>query len=182
MKPITFITGNKHKLKSFLMYSDVPIEHVALDLTEIQSLDVNKIVEHKAKEAYKAVKKTVLIEDVSLTFNALGKLPGPLVKWFYEELGNEGLCRLLDNHADKTAIASVTYALYDGKDLKLFHGETNGTIADHPKGNADFGWTPIFIPEGYKETWGEMSLEEQGKASMRKKAILKFEKYYKENE
>ncbi|MBA3723817.1 MAG: non-canonical purine NTP pyrophosphatase [Candidatus Levybacteria bacterium] len=182
MTELTFITGNKHKLQSFYKYCNVPVTHVELDLSEIQSLDVNTIVEHKAKEAFRIIKKPVLIEDVSLTFHALGKLPGPLVKWFLEEIGNEGLCRLLHTYKDKSATASVTYGLYDGKELHLFYGEAKGTIAEQPMGTNDFGWTPIFIPEGYHITWGQMNLEDQGKTSMRKKALMKLEKFLQDNE
>lgn len=182
MKPITLVTGNVHKVKYFKQYCSYPVDHIDLDLTEIQSLDVKKIVEHKAKEAFKKVQKSVVVEDVSLTFHAMGKLPGPLIKWFLEELGNEGLCRVLDIYKDRSATAAVTFALYDGRNMKLFTAETKGTIADHPRGSNDFGWTPTFIPEGYDITWGEMDDAEQEKTSMRRKAILKLEKYLEEHE
>ena len=181
MKTITYITGNKHKLEHFLRYADFPVNHIDLDHTEIQSLDVKKIVEHKAEEAYKIVKNEVLVEDVSLTFKALDKLPGPLVKWFLESIGAEGLCRLLDNFSDRSAVASVIFALYDGTTMKLFYGEMQGTIAKHPQGDS-FGWTPIFIPKGYTKSYGEMSHEEQNKSSMRRIAVEKINNYLKENE
>lgn len=181
MKKITYITGNKNKLEHFLRYADFPIEHVDLDLAEIQSLDAEKIVEHKVKEAYKAVNKTVLVDDVSLTFNALGKLPGPFIKWFLESMEPEGLCRLLDNYNDRSAVASMIFALYDGTTLKTFYGEMHGTIAEHPQGDG-FGWTAIFIPNGYKKSYGEMSVEEHKKVAARRIAVEKLNEYLKENE
>lgn len=180
MKKITYITGNKHKLEHFMRYVDFPVEHVNLNLEEIQSLNVNKIVEHKAKEAYKLLKKPVLIEDVSLTCHALGKLPGPLIKWFLESIGPEGICKLLDNYPDRSAIASVIFALYDGNSLKLFVGEMEGSIAKHPQGEG-FGWTPIFIPKGWDKSYGEMTKEEQKQTSMRRDAVNKINKYIKEH-
>lgn len=174
---ITLVTGNQHKIKYFKQYCSYPVEHIDLDLQEIQSLNVKDIVEYKVKEAYKIMQKPVVVEDASLTFNAMGRLPGTLIKWFLDELGNEGLCRLLDQHKDKSAVAATTFALYDGKDLHLFTGETNGSIAHHPRGSHDFGWTPIFIPEGYDITWAEMNDEEQAKTSMRKRAIQKLEAF-----
>ncbi|MGI8419370.1 MAG: non-canonical purine NTP pyrophosphatase [Candidatus Levyibacteriota bacterium] len=179
MKKLTYITGNKNKLEHFLRYADFPIEHVDLDLVEIQSLDVNKIIDHKAKEAFNIIKKPILIEDVSLSFNALGNLPGPLIKWFLEAIGTEGLCHLLNNYSDRSAVASVTFAFYDGFTMKTFYGEMHGKIADHPLGNG-FGWTPIFIPKGYNKSYGEMTLEEQHKTSMRRIAVEKINKYIKQ--
>ncbi len=75
MKKVTFITGNQAKadyLESFLGF---PIDHVKVDLDELQSLDLEKIVEHKVKQAYAEIGKPVVVEDVSLEFEALGKLP-----------------------------------------------------------------------------------------------------------
>jgi non-canonical purine NTP pyrophosphatase (RdgB/HAM1 family) len=178
MKQLTYITGNKNKLEHFLRYADFPVEHMDLDLVEIQSLDVDIIIAHKAKEAYKIVKRPVLIEDVSLTFTALDKLPGPLIKWFLESIGASGLCKLLDNYSDRSAVASVTFALYDGTVLKTFTGSMPGTITNEPQGNG-FGWTPIFIPKGYTKAYGEMSIEEQHASSMRRIAVEKISKYLK---
>ena len=97
METITFITGNSGKVNLLRQYLDFPVVHTSIDLIEVQSLDLATIVEHKAKEAYRQVGGPVLVEDTSLRFYALGRLPGPLIKWFLAELSNDGLCRLLDN-------------------------------------------------------------------------------------
>lgn len=173
---LTFITGNLQKVEWFNKYIGLPIKHHNFDLTEIQSLDVREVVKHKAIEAYKQIGKPVLVEDTSLTFNALGRLPGPFIKWFLEEIGNEGLCRSLDAYEDKSAFVEVVYALYDGKIMKLFEGKMNGTITKHPQGEGH-GWIPIFIPEGCTTTWGEMSEEEQDKTALRKKIIKELKTY-----
>lgn len=179
MKKITFITGNINKLKQLQHYLDYSMDHKKLDLVEIQSLDPHEIVEAKVKEAYRIVKSPVLVEDVSLTFNALGNLPGPLIKWFLKELNTEGLCQLLNGYSNRKATAYVLYGYYDGKNLKFFDGQWEGTIAKHPKGEYSFGWNPIFIPKGYKKTWAEMTLDEQKDTSMRNIALKKLEKYLK---
>ena len=176
---LTFITSNASKAKELGRHLEYPVEHRALDLLEIQSLDLQEIAKHKAKEAYKQVQCPVLVEDTSLMFRALGNLPGPLIKWFLQELDNEGLCRLLDGAEDRSAQAKVCFCLYDGKDFKIFEGEMNGTVAGLPKGERGFGWDPIFIPEGKTKTWGEMDAEEQKETSMRRVALKKLEEYLK---
>jgi non-canonical purine NTP pyrophosphatase (RdgB/HAM1 family) len=179
MESITFITGNEAKAKQLGYHLDYPVEHVKLDLPEMQSLDLREIIEHKAKAAYAEVQKTVLVEDTSLIFNALGRLPGPLIKWFLEELKLEGLCKILDGYGDRSARAEVLFGLYDGKDFEVFAGEMKGTIAHRPKGEEGFGWDPIFIPEGHEKTWGEMNAEEQSQTSMRRIALKKLEAFLK---
>lgn len=168
-QPIIFITGNMGKLKWTKRYIKYPMTHQKLPVTEIQSLDMEEVVTHKVKEAYKLLKKPVMIEDTSLTFHALGKLPGTLIKWFLDELGNKGLCDLLTNK-ERSATATVIYGFYDGKTLKICKGETKGKISNEPKGKNGFGWDPIFIPDGQTKTHGEMTPEELDKINCRRTA------------
>ncbi len=174
---LTFITGNAAKAEQLGRHLEHPVAHKKLDLPEIQSLDLHEIVEHKVKEAYKQVGGIVLVEDTSLTFSALGQLPGPLIKWFLTSLGNEGLCKILDSYDDRSAVAEVCFGLYDGTELKMFDGSAKGTVPTLPKGEKGFGWDPAFIPEGYEKTWGEMDAEEQQETSMRRVALKKLEAY-----
>lgn len=86
MQPITFITGNQKKADYLAKYLGFPVEHKKIDLDEIQSLDLAEIIEHKVKQAYEIVKTPVIVEDVSLEFSALGRLPGPFIKFFEREI------------------------------------------------------------------------------------------------
>ena len=175
-KQLTFVTGNPGKADEVKRILQFPITHQKIDLLEIQSLDLSVVVEHKALEAYKILNIPVLVEDTSLTFHAMGKLPGSLIKWFSSELKNDGLCRLLDGFADRTAIAETIFGVYDGRKLTLFHGKTEGEIAKKPKGEG-FGWDEIFIPKGHNKTWGEMERTEKDVTSMRSIALKKLEEF-----
>lgn len=178
IKSLTFITGNAAKAEQLARHFDsIPVKHQKVDLAEIQSLELEEIIEHKVKEAYKIVKSPVLVEDASLIFHALGRLPGPLIKWFLHELDNDGLCKLLDGYHDRSATAQVMFGLYDGKEFKYFLGEKTGTIVSSPRGEKGFGWDPIFQPDGYAKTWAEMDFDEQKVSSMRRIALKKLEAY-----
>lgn len=172
---LTFITGNPAKAAQLSRHLAFPIQHKKLDLPEVQSLDLDEVVRYKAKEAYSVLRQPVLVEDTGLSFNAMGQLPGPLIKWFLKELGNAGLCTLLDNYSDRSAIAKVVCGIYDGKTMNLFSGEANGSISSIPKGDEGFGWDPVFIPHGATKTWGEMTPDEQNETSMRRIALKKLE-------
>ncbi len=174
---ITFITGNLGKVEQLKRYLHYPITHQKLDLTEIQSVDLLEVVRHKAKEAYDQIQSPVLIEDTSLTFLALGHLPGTFIKWFLQELGTNGLCKLLNGYNNRSAVAHVCFGLYDGKQLQTFEAKINGSIASHPRGDQDFGWGPTFIPDGYNKTWGEMNIEEQQSTAIRRIALEKLDAY-----
>ena len=176
MNDLTFITGNPGKANEISRYLGFPVDHVSLELEEIQSLNLEEIVKDKAMRAYGKVGRPVLVEDVSLVFRAFGKLPGPLIRWFLEELGNEGLCRLLDGKKDNTCVATVCYGLCDGKTVRLVSGDMEGTVADHPRGDNSFGWASMFVPAGMTKTYAELSNEEQAPIAMRRKALEKLHK------
>lgn len=172
---ITYITSNPNKAEQLGWHLGYPIKHQAIDLPEIQSLDVEEVVKEKAQTAYGIINKPVLVEDYSLVFNALGKLPGPLVKWFLQEIGTNGLCKLLDNYTDRSAVATSAAGLYDGKRFHFFKGEISGTISKEPRGKEVFGTDAIFIPEGHQKTWSEMTKDEQIATSIRRKSLKQLE-------
>jgi XTP/dITP diphosphohydrolase len=175
MKSITFITGNINKVEQTKRYLDIPLEHKKLDLMEIQSLDPKEVIEHKIQEAYNIINKPVLVEDTSVVIHALGRLPGPFIKWFLEELGPVGICKLVPNE-NRKATASVLFGLHDGKKIYYFEGKIQGTIATKPRGKNGFGWDPIFIPDGQNKTHAQMSDVEMDKISIRKIALGKMGK------
>lgn len=180
MKRITFITGNAEKAAQLSRHLEYEVDHKKLDVHEIQSLDLEEVATHKAQEAYKLMGSPVLVEDTALTFKALGSLPGPLIKWFLESLGNDGMAKLLDGYEDRSVVAEVCFALCDENGVKVFNGETEGTVAPEPRGEKGFGWDPIFIPKGYELTWGEMDVDQQKETSMRRIALKKLQSYLEE--
>jgi len=159
MKEVMFITGNQKKADLLAKYLGHPIKHVKVDLDEIQSLDLNEIVEHKVRQAYEIVKEPVMVEDIALEFEALGRLPGPLIKLFLSELSFEEICRLVDGKSRKATAKCVT-GYYDGETLKLFAGEMKGEVPIHPEAGTGFGWDPVFIPEGYSKPRSLLNEEE----------------------
>lgn len=156
MYDVVYVTGNSHKAEYFAKMVGLDIPHMSIDVDEIQSIDLRQVVEHKAKQAYELAKCPVIVEDTKLSFSAMGRLPGPFIKWFLEELDAEGLCNMLNSYSDRTAIAGAAIAYYDGVTLEIFERELFGSIALVPAGDSGFGWNRIFIPEGAEITLGQM--------------------------
>lgn len=155
-----FITGNQSKADYLSRQLGVEIEHQKIDLLELQSTDLHEIVAHKLRQAYKVCQSPVLVEDVSLVFNALGDLPGPYIKWFVEHSGDEACCKMLDGFNDRSAVIKCTFGYYDGKQMRFFDSELPGAIANQPRGENGFGFDKFFINKGYDITRAEMSQEE----------------------
>ena len=176
MANITFITGNQDKADYLSKYLEIPVDHVKLDLDEIQSLDLKEIVTHKVQQAYEKIQKPVIVEDVSLEFAALGRLPGTFIKFFVDEVPFETICSMLDGKTRK-ATARCVIGYYDGKDLELFEGELGGEIATAPSGEHGYGWDRIFIPQGYTVTRASLDEADDQKTYLQIKPFSKLKKF-----
>lgn len=177
MQRLTFITGNKNKTEEMSRLLGYSLKHQNLKLDEIQELDLEKLISHKAKQAYKELGTPVLVEDTSLEFQAMNKLPGPFIKWFLKEVGVNGLCQILNSFSNRSATAINMFAYYDGKTMKTFKKSIDGQIAKEPKGNNGFGWDVIFIPNGANKTRGEMDHKEQDKYTPRRLLIPQIKEF-----
>ncbi|KAM8717547.1 hypothetical protein ACLKA7_004271 [Drosophila subpalustris] len=181
-KSITFVTGNAKKLEELvaILGPNFPRTVVSkkVDLPELQG-EIEEIAMIKCKEAARQVDGPVIIEDTSLCFNALEGLPGPYIKWFLEKLKPEGLVRLLSGWEDKSARAVCTFAYCEGStcEPQIFQGVTEGVIVE-PRGPRDFGWDPVFQPNGYDLTYAELPKSEKNQISHRYRALNLLQKYF----
>jgi inosine triphosphate pyrophosphatase len=179
MKDFVFITGNQNKADYLKRWIGHPVEHQKIDLDEIQSLDLREVAEHKARQAYDIAQRPVLVEDVALSLTATGRLPGTFIKWFIEEMGNQGLAELAHRLDSQEVVATIVYAYYDGQQMRLFDGEMRGAIASTEQGDGGFGFDKIFISEGFDKTRAQMTEEEYVATSYRSQALQKFKDFCK---
>ncbi|PSS35889.1 Inosine triphosphate pyrophosphatase [Actinidia chinensis var. chinensis] len=183
-RPVTFVTGNAKKLEEVrtILGHSIPFHSLKLDLPELQG-EPDEISKEKARLAAKEVNGPVLVEDTCLCFNALKGLPGPYIKWFLQKIGHEGLNNLLMAYEDKSAYALCVFSLALGPEIEpiTFMGKTPGKIVP-PRGPNDFGWDPIFQPDGYDQTYAEMPKEEKNKISHRARALALVRSHFAEAE
>ena len=170
-----FATSNRGKLREARAILGCPIEQIDLDLPEIQALDVEAVVREKARAAYRATGKVVLVDDTGFYVEAWQGLPGALVRWFVGTVGPAGICRMLDGAASRVVTVRTAVALYDGRDdgdaAIVRVGELRGTIPPEPRGDGGFGWDAIFIPDGATTTFAQMTDDEKNGLSMRRLAL-----------
>ena len=90
--------------------------------------------------------------------------------------------KLLDNltgKKDRNAQFRTVIALIINGEEKLFEGCVKGVISNEKMGNAGFGYDPIFIPEGFSESFAQMGSEIKNSISHRYRATEKLCKYLK---
>jgi len=173
---IQFITGSKNKLEE--IQAIVPgIEQLEMDLPEIQEIDPHKIIQAKLEVAFAHSSGEFIVEDTSLYMEAMNGLPGPLIKWFLQVMGNEGLVNLADKLGNNKAVAKTLIGYAKSKDdIRYFEGVVEGSLV-RPRVQSGYGWDLIFLPEGHENTFAEMSKEDKNDISMRGRAAEKLKEY-----
>lgn len=166
-----FVTSSKDKFEEARLIIPQLVQK-ELELPEIQELDPRKIIEFKLKAACELSSKetAIVVEDVSLNLAALGKLPGPFIKWFLKELGPEGVYKLAGALPSQRASVSCWIGLLKDQCVSYFHATVDGEIVA-PRGSNGFGFDSIFSPVGQEMTFAEMSRADKSTFSMRRKAF-----------
>lgn len=124
-------------------------------------------------------------DDSGLEVDALNGAPGVYSARYagVAKSSEANLQKLLSEMADKderSARFRCTIALKTKKDIRVFHGTVEGSIARKRRGNGGFGYDPVFIPEGYKHTFGELSADIKNKMSHRAIAVKQLVAHLKE--
>lgn len=171
MKHLHLVTGNAHKLKEWqqIIPTDITMDIADVDLEELQSDNVEEIVQDKARRAYEVVGNPVVVEDVSAGLDKLNGLPGPFIKFFNKRLGGDALYQLAGREeARATVSASVAY--YDGEEMIVVRADIHGRVVE-PRTREGFGFDITFLPDGETLTFAEMSPEKKHSLSHRGQAI-----------
>ena len=164
------VTGNEAKLAEARRIVGADLEGVAMDLPEIQSLDLGEVLAAKASEAWRRLHRPLVVEETALELDALGGFPGPLVKWMLQSIGPEGIaeCALTLGNPKATVRCRILYR--DADTSVIGEGIDRGTLVLPPRGEGGFGWDPVFVPEGGERTWGELSTAAKDENGHRGKA------------
>lgn len=175
------MTKNQEKFreaKSILGSQGIKIRQLRRAKVEIQDSSIEKIARQAVESASVDHPELLLVEDSGLFIDALRGFPGPFSSYVYKTIGLKGILGLLEGRRRsayfQTSIAVGSASLQP----RTFTGTVRGSISRKIVGSGGFGYDPIFIPEGFRETFGQTSREFKNNHSHRAKAFLKFAKWY----
>jgi non-canonical purine NTP pyrophosphatase (RdgB/HAM1 family) len=152
----------------------MPVLRVSIALPEIQAATVEEITRYKVEVAKTKGYHRLIVEDVSLGFDELGNFPGPYVRWLLEAAGGKGLAAIAYALNNRAAKAQCCVGYWNGREVRMFTGETSGEILVQPRGERHFGWDAWFKPAGGTKTFAEMSESEKDAVSHRGHAYRKL--------
>lgn len=188
-KKLVFATNNAHKLEE--------IKNILGDKVEILSLadidchaDIPETADtlegnarQKAMYVYTHYGMDCFADDTGLEVDALEGAPGVHSARYASEKGHdsqanmEKLLREMEEKNDRKAQFRTIISLIEKGEEKQFEGIVRGEILRERKGNAGFGYDPVFRPEDYDKTFAELGNEIKNKISHRARAVAALCEY-----
>ncbi len=185
MTELCFATNNRHKIAEVSQmlegkYKLLSLEDIGChkELAEDQdTLEGNS--RQKAQHVWENYKVNCFADDTGLEVEALGGAPGVYSARYAGPQRSDAdniqkLLQSLQGNENRKARFRTSITLYLGGQEYQFEGIVNGTIAQNWQGDKGFGYDPVFIPEGYDQTFAQMSAAEKNAISHRGRAIQKL--------
>jgi len=189
---LVFATNNRHKLDEVRAIVGDKVEVLSLndigchdDIPETaDTLQGNALI--KARYIHEKFGVDCFADDTGLEVEALDGAPGVYsARYAGKECDSEAnMQKLLQNvtgKSNRNAQFRTVIALIIKGEEKLFNGIVKGTITEEKRGDSGFGYDPVFIPEGFSESFAQMSGEMKNSISHRYRATLELSNYLKEN-
>lgn len=194
MKSLVIASNNEDKVREIKeILSDLHLDIKSLkDFPEIpEIIEDGKTFEEnalkKAREVFSILQTPILSDDSGLEVYAINMQPGVYSARFAGEpkdyrKNNQKLLKLLENYPEEDEREARFRCLVVFKTFESEHiveGICKGRIIDELRGNGGFGYDPLFIPDGYKQTFAELpqriknSISHRGRAFNQIKQIIK---------
>lgn len=179
MKEINFATHNLNKVRELkaILEPGIKVNHFEIEYPEMRSDDPCKIVKDAVKKLADKYGKPMVAEDSGIFIRELNGFPGTCSAYIHKRIGLKGILKLMEGASDRACFyrSAVGYC-EPGREPVCFLGEEEGTISEEIRGCHGFGHDPIFIPDGMKKTYGEMSNAPEIK-KFRRNAVIKLKEY-----
>ena len=188
--PLLVATRNPHKTRELqqILGSELTVRDLRAypEISEI--IETGTSFEENAKLKALAVSRKlpelVIADDSGLEVDALGGAPGIYSARYAgtNATNKERIDKLLEElgQVDPTKeqrgarFRCVLALARNGEVLGTFEGIVEGQIADRPRGSHGFGYDPIFVPNGFQQTFGQLRPEEKNQLSHRARALEKL--------
>lgn len=182
MKKLVFATNNAHKLDEVRAILGDKVEvlslndiHCHADIPETaETLEGNAAL--KAEYIYRNYGLDCFADDTGLEVEALEGAPGVYSARYAGGEGHDSEANMrkllaeMEGKENRKAQFRTAICLIEGGEKHLFEGIVKGEIIAEKRGGSGFGYDPVFVPEGYTETFAEMGSEEKNKISHRARA------------
>ncbi|WP_019989289.1 RdgB/HAM1 family non-canonical purine NTP pyrophosphatase [Rudanella lutea] len=190
MKSLCFATNNAHKIEEVAHALGGAFQ--ILTLAEIGCTDelpettgtIPGNSRQKARYVADHFQIDCFADDSGLEVDALNGEPGVDTAYYSgsrdHAKNNAFLLQKMEGVANRRARFRAVITLVKGDEEHQFEGIVEGQIATEPHGSGGFGYDPIFIPEGYEQTFGELGMDVKNTLSHRAKAVRQLVEFLRD--
>lgn len=185
MQQLVFATNNAHKLEEVAAKLNGDIQLLSLndigckDEIDETGTTFQQNASLKSRYIFNKYNVNCFGDDSGLEIDALNGDPGVYSARYAGTHGNhpanmQKVLRELAEMSNRRArFRTVISLLWEGEEY-FFEGTVEGTIRHELSGSEGFGYDPIFQPDGYRNTFAEMTMEQKNSISHRAKAVEKM--------
>ena len=181
LKVITSNPGKVREYQESLSHLGIEMEHLHLPYDEIQTFDLEEVVDKGIIEILGKGIDGFIIDDSGLFINGLKGFPGVWSAFVQKTIGNEGILKLMENVDDRDAEFRCCIGCHMKGETIIVTGICKGKILYEEKGTGGFGYDPLFSLDGMT-SFAQISTEEKNRFSHRGNATrLLIEEILKRN-
>lgn len=187
---LIFASNNKHKIEELKAFSGIESDSYRIEIVSLKEAGIDidipephdSLEENASEKAWTIHRLTgndCFSEDTGLEIEALNGGPGVKSARYAGETRsfNDNIEKVLNKLSSETnrkaRFRAVISLIIDGHETQ-FEGVCNGKIIHSPRGTDGFGYDPIFVPDGSKLSFAEMSIAEKNQFNHRTKAAAKL--------
>ena len=189
MQQLVIASNNRHKI------DEIRKMVIGVDLLSLEDIGFTEEIAEpfhtfeenalaKASAIHQFSESNVFADDSGLCVRGLGGRPGVDSAHFSGERDDEKnlqkVLQELQGATDRSAFYKAVICMIWNDQTYYFEGICEGTIIEEKRGDGGFGYDPIFIPEGYEQTFAELPLDVKNQVSHRGKAVQKMVQFLKE--
>lgn len=187
---IVAATKNRHKIREIeAITQEFGMSIISRDEAGVPDIEINEngetFEENSYKKAFEIMKlcnNITIADDSGLEVDCLGGAPGVRSARFAgkdgdDEANNRKLTELIKDvpYEQRTGrfVSVITMVFPDGETISA-RGEVEGHLLTEKRGSSGFGYDPLFVPEGYDRTFGELGSEVKNCISHRSRALVRL--------
>jgi XTP/dITP diphosphohydrolase len=174
---LSLVTSNRHKLDEYrhgLSALGMEVAHLPVECAEIQADTLEEVVLACLKQLKRDGHRDFMLDDSGLFVPSLNGFPGVYSAYVLQTIGCQGMLRLIQGLERRARFECCIGVSSEELGDFTVTGTSPGRIIMEERGDAGFGYDPIFVPDGYELTFAQMDMGAKNECSHRGRAIVEL--------
>ena len=175
---LIFASENQQKAREYKSVLGLPnLTQSKVETDDIVDINLETLVRKKLDQVSRILQdRPFFVDHTGILVDALNEFPGGQTSHLLKLLGPEKFCTLVASTPSRAARAKTVIGYHYQGEVHIFEGSVFGEIVESPRGQGQ-GFDPIFVQDGFTQTYAELGDAVVYRHSMRREACKKFSKF-----